>query len=318
MSESEPAAPDLGALVEALVDSYRADERTHHLDSEFLPSRDEVVEVIGELRELAFPGFFGKQKLTTDNVRFHAGELLNSVAAKLGRQVYRSLRYRRAGEQARNGHEETEGRANAIVGRFLARLPEIRAILATDVQAAYDGDPAAKSVDEVVFAYPGVVAVFTYRMAHALDELGVPLLPRIMTEWAHAVTGIDIHPGAQIGRSFFIDHGMGVVIGETTIIGDNVKLYQGVTLGAMSFPKDERGKVIRGHKRHPTIENNVTIYSGASILGGDTVIGAGSIVGGNVFLTESVPANTKVVLAKPDLALRERRGPGSAALDWSI
>lgn len=308
MSESEPHALELGPLVEALVDSYHADERTHHLDSEFLPSREEVVEALRELQELMFPGFFGRQKLTSDNVKFHAGELLNSVATRLQRQVYRSLRYRRANQADTNGHEQTEQKANAIVCSFLRRLPDLRAILATDVQAAYDGDPAAKSLDEVVFAYPGVVAVFTYRVAHELLTQGVPLLPRIMTEWAHSVTGIDIHPAADIGQSFFIDHGTGVVIGETTKIGNNVKLYQGVTLGALSFPKDERGKVIRGYKRHPTIEDNVTVYSGASILGGETVIGANSIVGGNVFVTESVPPNTKVSLKAPELKVRERVG----------
>jgi len=175
----------------------------------------------------------------------------------------------------------------------------LRRMLAKDVQAAYDGDPAAGCIDEIILSYPAVYAITAYRAAHELHQMGVPLLPRMLTELVHSRTGIDIHPGAQIGESFFIDHGTGVVIGETTIIGNNVKLYQGVTLGALSFPKDEKGRLIRGHKRHPTIEDNVVIYSGATILGGDTVIGERSIIGGNVWLTESVPPGSRVAQAEP-------------------
>ena len=305
MSETELPPYPLDSLVDSLLDSYRGDERTHHLDSEFLPSRAEVIEIIQELRELLFPGFFVKQRLTAQNVRYHVGELLNRVSARLHRQVYRSFRYRRQGEEPIS-HQELEAKVMDIVQKFLARLPAIRATLATDVQAAYDGDPAAKNLDEIIFAYPGLVAVSVYRLAHELLTLGVPLLPRIMTEWAHSVTGIDIHPGATIGHSFFIDHGTGVVIGETTHIGNNLKMYQSVTLGALSFPKDDYGQIIRGRKRHPTIEDDVTIYSGASILGGATFIGRGAIIGGNVFLSKSVPPNTQVVLKAPDLKVRER------------
>jgi serine O-acetyltransferase len=181
---------------------------------------------------------------------------------------------------------------------FLESIPRIRKMLAKDIQAAYDGDPAASCIDEIILSYPAAYAITAYRAAHEFYENGVLLLPRMLTELAHARTGIDIHPGAQIGESFFIDHGTGVVIGETTVIGNKVKLYQGVTLGALSFPKDEKGRLLRGNKRHPTIEDNVVIYAGATILGGDTVIGEGSIIGGNVWLTESVPPGSRVVQAE--------------------
>ncbi|MDD4892312.1 MAG: serine acetyltransferase, partial [Phycisphaerae bacterium] len=251
MNDCEPQPLKIGPLVDALLASYESEPRTHHLDSEFLPNRDEVIEIIHELRDLLFPGFFSRQRLTGENVRYYVGEVLNSVAIKLGRQIFRSLRYRRADEPAQpNDHEAIEAKAATIVSLFLDRLPALRAVLATDVQAAYDGDPAAKSLDEIIFAYPGLVAVTTYRLAHELLALGVPLMPRIMTEWAHSVTGIDIHPGATIGQGFFIDHGTGVVIGETTEIGDDVLLYQGVVLGGTSLEKK---------KRHPTLGNKVLV-----------------------------------------------------------
>ena len=189
---------------------------------------------------------------------------------------------------------------------FLENIPVVREILASDVQAAYDGDPAALNFDEVILAYPGLLAISVHRLAHSLYELDVPLMPRIMSEWAHAETGIDIHPGANIGPNFFIDHGTGVVIGETTDIGNHVKIYQGVTLGALSFPKDERGRLIRGSKRHPTVKDNVTIYANAIILGGETVIGEGSVVGGSVFVTSSVPPHSQVTIKPPELRLRPR------------
>jgi serine O-acetyltransferase len=194
-------------------------------------------------------------------------------------------------------------RGQAVALQVIESVPWLRKILATDVRAAYEGDPAAKSHDEIIFAYPGIFAIMVYRTAHKLFELGVPLLPRIMTEHAHSATGIDIHPGAEIGERFVIDHGTGVVIGETTEIGDNVRIYQGVTLGALSLPKDA-GERLRGSKRHPSIEDDVIIYSGATILGGDTVIGARSVIGGNVWITESVPPDTRVILDTPRLVYR--------------
>jgi serine O-acetyltransferase len=191
---------------------------------------------------------------------------------------------------------------------FLSRLPEIRALLVRDVQAAFDGDPAATNLDEVILAYPGVLAVSVYRIAHALYDLGVPMMARIMTEWAHSKTGCDIHPGAKIGGGFFIDHATGVVIGETTEIGEGVKLYQGVTLGALSLPKDDSGHIIRGRKRHPTVEDGATLYANATVLGGQTVVGAQSVIGGSVFLTRSIPARSRVSLKEPDLRVASRDG----------
>ncbi len=210
--------------------------------------------------------------------------------------------------QGQEANEETTKEMSRVkTMKFLQRIPHLREMLAGDVQAAYDGDPAAINTDEVLLAYPGMLAITVYRVAHELWKLEVPLIPRIMTEHAHGWTGIDIHPGAQIGKNFFIDHGTGVVIGETTQIGENVKIYQGVTLGALSFPKDERGRLIRGTKRHPTIENDVTIYANATILGGTTVIGQGSTIGGNVFITSSVPPGCMVSLKSPELKFRNRR-----------
>ena len=198
--------------------------------------------------------------------------------------------------------------AKEIVAAFLARLPDVRRLVETDVDAAYDGDPAAKTLDEIVLSYPGVKALTIHRLAHCLHEKKVPLIPRMMSEYAHRITGIDIHPGAKIGRAFFIDHGTGVVIGETAEIGDNVKLYQGVTLGALSFPKDACGMIIKGAKRHPTIEDNVTIYAGATILGA-VVIGKGSVIGGNVWLTHSTEPGTRITIAKPDLTCEKKPRP---------
>lgn len=208
----------------------------------------------------------------------------------------------------------TSGRAEDLATRFFETLPDIADLLAADARAAFDGDPAATGFDEIILAYPGLKAVFTYRLAHALYDLGVPLIPRIMTEFAHLETGVDIHPGARIGRSFFIDHGSGTVIGETTDIGDRVKLYQGVTLGAVSFPKNERGELIRGTKRHPTVMDDVVIYAGATILGGETVIGKGCVIGGSVWLTASVPPFTRVMLPNDQLRVESRALPASPAL----
>jgi serine O-acetyltransferase len=201
-----------------------------------------------------------------------------------------------------------------VTAAFLERLPSVRDALILDVQAAYDGDPAASSLDEVILAYPGMLAVTVHRVAHELHVMGVPLMPRIMSEWAHSRSGTDIHPGAKIGESFFIDHATGVVVGETTTIGSNVKLYQGVTLGALSIPRDERGRVIRDTRRHPTVEDGVTIYANATVLGGQTVIGAGSVVGGSVFVTESVPASTRVALRPPEMTVRAKSDAGDFAI----
>ncbi len=299
--------PKLGDLVDQIVKSYRFDMRTRHIDKHFLPSRIEIVQMVRDLLELLYPGFIGRQNLTQHNVAFHVGDLLPRIGEAAFRQIKMCLRYVEEVEGKNGGGERTaEHRARHVALEFLEQIPAIREMLAGDVQAAYDGDPAAINLDEVVLAYPGLLAISIQRLAHSLYKMDVPLVPRIMTEWVHQKTGIDIHPGANIGRNFFIDHGTGVVIGETTDIGHNVKVYQGVTLGALSFPKDDRGRVIRGTKRHPTIRDGVTIYANAIILGGDTVIGENSVIGGSVFVTSSVPPNSVVTFKPPELRLKTK------------
>lgn len=284
----------LSTFVEKLVETYGSfDVHMENIGGLPLPSRDAVISILDRFLEVLYPGYFGFQDLSDGNLRFHAGSVLDSLAEELSDQIFMAVihRWGPAGKTS----EECQRFSENAVSNLLDALPRIRATLAKDVEAAYDGDPAASGHDEIIFSYPGQRAVTVFRIAHELHEQGVPLLPRIMTEHAHSKTGIDIHPGAVIGESFFIDHGTGVVIGETTIIGDRVKIYQGVTLGALSFPKSEDGRLIRGIKRHPTIEDDVVIYSGATILGGDTVVGRGSVIGGNVWLTSSVPPYTKVL-----------------------
>ena len=298
----------LPSLVEGIVRNV-VDQHPHlqHLNRVYLPSREAIVGAIERLRQLIFPGYFGKQGLTTDNVPFRLGELVIELSDTLYEQVRFCLRYR---EQipGTNGDNEKcdycDKESARIVATFLERIPAVRDLLATDVQAAFDGDPAARSTDETIFCYPGLMAISVQRLAHEFFKLDVPLLPRIMTEYAHGITGIDIHPGAQLGRRFFIDHGTGVVVGETTQIGENVKIYQGVTLGALA---PGYGQLLRGQKRHPTIEDDVTIYAGATILGGETVIGRGATIGGNVFITSSVPPLNQVSAEPPKLKYRDRR-----------
>ncbi len=242
---------------------------------------------------------------------------MNEIYEGFSLQIAKSLRHQCTGAHELCDRCMRRGREAAVT--FMSRLPKIRSLLSGDVQAALESDPAAGRVEEVIFSYPGVRAVTVYRVAHELYHLGIPILPRIMTEYAHTVTGIDIHPGAHIGKRFFIDHGTGVVIGETCIIGDNVKIYQGVTLGALSLPRDDTGKLVKGTKRHPTVEDNVTIYSGATILGGETVLGEGSVVGGNVWLTGSIPGGTKVVIESPRLQYRGKPKPEKeATIDFQI
>jgi len=286
-------------LVAAIVASYPDEPRTRHIDAGYLPSRDIIIELIQQLRELIYPGYFGKQNLDSATIEYHAGALLSSIHDKLLNQIGNAIRHQasRRGEPVPDCTE----RAEQIVREFLALIPRLRAILATDVQAAFDGDPAANDTDEIIFSYPGLIAITVHRLAHELYLRQVPLIPRIMSEYAHSRTGIDIHPGATIGEYFFIDHGTGIVIGETVHIGTHVKIYQGVTLGALST---RGGQALRGVKRHPTLENEVTIYSGASILGGETVIGEGAVINGNAFVTQSVPAHTRVSVKNPELQYR--------------
>jgi serine O-acetyltransferase len=283
----------LPSVTEKIIENCAATGCFTHVDFEPIPSKQSVIDIIEKLREVIFPGYFNREKLDPVNLKYYMGQTISILFDMISEQVTLSIRHdcfrydKPCSECRDRGHEV------ALI--LLEQIPGIREILATDIQAAYDGDPAARSTDEIIFSYPGIFAITVYRVAHKLHELGVPLLPRIMTEYAHNLTGIDIHPGARIGARFCIDHGTGIVIGETTEIGRDVRIYQGVTLGALSLPKDA-GEKYRGKKRHPTIEDDVIIYSGATILGGDTVIGARSVIGGNVWITRSVPPDTKVVM----------------------
>ena len=276
-------------IVKKLVESFQQQGGINHIDQANLPSREAVVEITRNLLRLVFPGFYDDEIHSNQVVTFTT-ELVETIRQGLLRELRKSLVYRPC---ENCNAADLAGTAERITHEFLAELPQVRATLQTDVTAAYEGDPAAISNEEIILAYPGIEAIAVQRMAHQLYRRHVALIPRIMTEWAHNKTGIDIHPGAQIGPFFFIDHGTGVVVGETSVIGQRVKIYQGVTLGAKSFPKDAQGRVVKGTKRHPNIEDDVTIYAGATILG-DVTMGRGSILGGNVWLLESVPAGTVV------------------------
>jgi serine O-acetyltransferase len=268
-----------------------------------LPSRDAIVGIVESLRSVIFPGYFGTSELDADSMRYHVGATLDRVARDLREQIKRGVCF--VCSEPPDQCNKCEDRSQSMAEAFIESLPEIQRLLATDVRGAYEGDPAATSPDEAIFCYPGVVAITSYRIAHSLHGLGVPLIPRIITEHAHAITGIDIHPGATVGENFFIDHGTGVVIGETSRIGANVRIYQGVTLGAKSFPLDEHGNPIKGIDRHPVVEDDVIIYSGATILGRVT-IGKGSIIGGNVWLLDSVPPGSRVVQRESKAELEGR------------
>lgn len=277
-------------------------EPLFHGGEEPLPQKKEVIAILRGLQEVIYPGYFGEQDLYREYLRAHLADQLFALARRLAGEVRKALQAPcRMLEQGQHCVRQSAD-AQEIVTEFYERLPEVMELVAGDVRAAWEGDPAASCLEEVILAYPGVKAVFTYRIAHLLKVLGVPLIPRIMTEFAHNETGVDIHPGARIGREFFIDHGTGVVIGETTVIGDRVKLYQGVTLGALSLPRDRSGTLLRGGKRHPTLEDDVIVYAGATILGGETVVGRGSVIGGNVWLVTSVPPFSRVTLSRDQLA----------------
>ena len=308
MKKKKLADKKIENLVEKILQTYRGDLGINFIDASNLPVRGKILEILELLFEVLFPGYTGKKIVTKSNVNFIVGDILCQLYSELSEQVERAYRY-----QCRIGHCEgcdCRTMAENVTKYLLTQLPTIRQMLKGDVGAAFDGDPAAKSYEEIVISYPCIIAIATYRIAHELYLKQVPLIPRIMSECAHARTGIDIHPGAIIGRNFFIDHGTGVVIGETSVIGDNVKLYQGVTLGALSFRKDQRGRIIKSGKRHPTIEDNVIIYAEATILG-DVVIGKGSVIGGNVWVKESVPPGVTVATPAGDLVYtrhKNRRG----------
>jgi serine O-acetyltransferase len=290
----EPEPLSLEEVADRLCDPASYTTVYHRpLHDQPMPAVKVLREVMERLRAVLFPGYFGNSDITPESMRFHVGANLDAVSRLLADQIRRGYCFFCDREQV-EGCQACEDRAKNLAGRFLAALPRIRSYLADDVQAAFEGDPAARSPGETIFCYPSITAMTHYRVAHELHHLGVELIPRIITEMAHSATGIDIHPGAEIGRRFFIDHGTGTVIGETCVIGDNVRLYQGVTLGAKSFPKDASGNIIKGIARHPVVEDGVTIYSGATILGRVT-IGRGAVVGGNVWLTRDVPAGARVL-----------------------
>ena len=299
------------AIKQALLDSYARDGGINHLDGVNLPSQDSVAELARDFMHVLFPGYFESTSLAKKDVPAWLDGMLARIDARLSTEIEKSLLF---------GKDSTPSvNARRLTTALLARLPEIRRIVQTDVQAAYTGDPAARSVEEIILAYPCVLAISLQRIAHVLHGLGVPLLPRMLTEYGHERTGVDLHPGASIGTHFFIDHCVGVVIGETATIGDHVKLYQGVTLGAKSFEVDGAGNPVKGVKRHPDIGDHVTIYAHATILGGATRIGEHSVIGGNVWLLESLPPHSIVYFKGEDLVIRPRLAQETApGGDWTI
>ena len=292
-----PIEQQIEGIVDEILEDYRHQRAIDKLDPFVHPDKDTVIDIIYKLLRIAYPGYSRDKSYRIYNARHNLSMLIEDVMYNLNKQIAIVLRSQMEESQA-------ELKAQEISLQFFRASPAVRAVSQTDVEAFYDGDPAAYSTDEIIFCYPCLFAITVYRLAHVLYTLGVPMLPRIMTEHAHSVTGIDINPGATIGNYFFIDHGTGIVVGETTVIGDHVKVYQGVTLGALTT---RGGQSLRGKKRHPTIEDNVTIYAGASILGGETVIGRDSVIGSNVFITHSIPANTTVSVKSQELQFKSRK-----------
>lgn len=298
----------LEECVAKIVTSILESDRTRHLSAYPVPHRSDVANCMEKLGTVLFPGFVGERELSEQSLHKHVDSVVKEVAKELQLHITNAYCYEESldekGSTTSSADENCDDRARIIVQSFFEKIPKIRHMLSLDVQAAYDGDPSAKNTDEIIACFPGIRALMMHRMVHELYRIDVPLLPRMLNEYIHSQTGIDIHPGARIGQSFFIDHGTGVVIGETTVIGDHCKIYHGVTLGAKSFKQDQHGRLMRGTKRHPTLEDHVTVYAGATILGGDTVIGAGCVVSGGVFLTESVPPGHMVYGPKASLTLR--------------
>lgn len=286
-------------VVDLILEDYRHDRDIDRMDILSQPDKDVVIDIITKLRRIVYPGYFRDKDYRIYNAKHNLSMLIEDVMFNLSRQV--ALVLQSAGEA------EPKAKADELCLAFLGQLPQVRQLVQTDLQAAFDGDPAASGKAEIIFSYPGLFAITVYRLAHVLHQLGVPMIPRIMTEYAHSVTGIDIHPGASIGDYFFIDHGTGIVIGETTVIGRRVKIYQGVTLGGLST---RGGQSLRGTKRHPTIGDDVTIYANAAILGGNTVIGHNCVIGASAFITESVPPCTTVSMKDRPMEYRPRNCPG--------
>ena len=290
-----------------LTENYASEELFMPKSGRRLPNRLVIIDIVRDLKSIVFPGYFSTDTSATVFPEYYVGHRLNDIYDRLKNQIEIALLYH--GEEP----EEAEAHADRTACGFFEQLPEVQRLLLTDVQAGFDGDPAAKSKEEIIFSYPGLFAIYVYRLAHILYKENIPFIPRVMSEYAHGRTGIDINPGATIGEYFFIDHGTGVVIGETTEIGNNVKLYQGVTLGALST---RMGQQLANVKRHPTICDNVTVYSNSTVLGGETVVGESTIIGGNTFITESIPANTKVSAKSPELVIKKPKTQVSATNVW--
>jgi len=304
MRDSKTTHDKIQNLVNEIAETYKADSGINFIDTSNLPVRANILEVLDLLTELLFPGYTGKRTVTRSNIGFVVVDVLYHIYTELSEQIEQAYKHRCRMEKCDTG--DCHIMAEDATEHLLSRLPKIRELLKGDVGAAFDGDPAAKSYEEIVISYPCIIAIATHRMAHELYLKDVPLIPRIMTESAHTKTGIDIHPGATIGRNFFIDHGTGVVIGETAIIGDNVKIYHGVTLGALRFDTDTSGRLLKGGKRHPTVEDNVVICPDATILG-DITIGKGALVGSNTWVREDVPAGVTIKMANPELVYKKRK-----------
>lgn len=290
-----------------LTENYASEDLFMPKSGRRLPNRSVIIDIVRDLKSIVFPGYFSTDTSATVFPEYYVGHRLNDIYDRLKNQIEIALLYH--GEEP----EEAEAHADRTACGFFEQLPEVQRLLLTDVQAGFDGDPAAKSKEEIIFSYPGLFAIYVYRLAHILYKENIPFIPRVMSEYAHGRTGIDINPGATIGEYFFIDHGTGVVIGETTEIGNNVKLYQGVTLGALST---RMGQQLANVKRHPTICDNVTVYSNSTVLGGETVVGESTIIGGNTFITESIPANTKVSAKSPELVIKKPKTQVSATNVW--
>ena len=286
---------EINQIAKDILDDYGKSRNIDKMDLFNQPSKEEIIAIVDDLLKVVYPGYYRDRSYKVYNIKSNSTVTIEDVAYHLNKQILLALKYT-AKEEA--DAEKLAEQAEKDTVTFLKKIPDVRAMLETDLEAAFQGDPAAKYRDEIILSYPGMFAITVNRLAHELFLLEVPLIPRIMTEYAHSITGIDIHPGATIGKYFFIDHGTGVVVGETTVIGDRVKIYQGVTLGALST---RGGQKLRDVRRHPTIEDDVTIYSGASILGGETVVGRNSVIGSNVFITSSIPADTKVSMKDQDL-----------------
>ena len=294
--------PKIGQVVDLILGDYEDERTVNRIDIHNQPDKEAVIDVVEKLLKILYPGFYSDKVYKIYSLKNNMSATIEDVIYHLKKQIAIVLKYNESNEET--GEAELDCKAEEITLSFMKKIPEIRAVLETDIEAAFEGDPAAKSKAEIIFSYPGLYAISVYRVAHELEVLHVPMIPRMMTEHAHSITGIDIHPGATIGKYFFIDHGTGIVIGETTIIGEHVKIYQGVTLGGLST---RGGQKLSGVKRHPTIGNNVTIYSGASILGGETVIGDDVTVGGNTFLVNSVEGGTLVSAKKQELKYSNKR-----------